>query len=103
MAESGISLFSCARSTRHDEEDAKRFHKQILMALDGEVLTDSHRVTAGVSYTMGDVARGDDAGGTNNPAAALFDPDIESVSVHCFIHSFIPGSRVGRFLLHHIH
>ena len=42
MAESGISLFSCARSTRHDEEDAKRFHKQILMALDGEVLTDSH-------------------------------------------------------------
>ena len=34
------------------------------MALDGEILS----VTSGVNYTMGDVARGDDAGGSNNPA-----------------------------------
>ena len=52
----------------HDEEDAKRFqpstHKQILMALDGEMIN----VSAGINYTMGDVARGDDTGGSNNPA-----------------------------------
>ena len=40
----------------HDEEDAKRFHQQILMALDGEMLS----VSSGINYTMGDVARGDD-------------------------------------------
>ena len=48
----------------HDEEDAKRFHKQILMALDGEMIN----VSSGINYTMGDVARGDDTGGSNNPA-----------------------------------
>ena len=48
----------------HDEEDAKRFHKEILMALDGEMLS----VSSGINYTMGDVARGDDTGGSNNPA-----------------------------------
>ena len=48
----------------HDEEDAKRFHQQILMALDGEMLS----VSSGINYTMGDVARGDDTGGSNNPA-----------------------------------
>ena len=40
------------------------FHKQILMALDGEMLS----VSSGINYTMGDVARGDDTGGSNNPA-----------------------------------
>ena len=34
-----------------DEEDAKRFYKEILAALDGEMVT----VSGGVNYTMGDV------------------------------------------------